>query len=64
MRWKRGEEEKGMERVCSEGKRKGRMRCKKKEDEKEGEEERRGERRIKKQKRRHKKCAAPSTCIP
>ena len=36
-RWKIGEEEKGMERVCSEGKRNGRMRCDKKKDEKEGE---------------------------
>ena len=35
-RWKRGEEEKGMERVWAEGKRKGRMRCGRK-DEKEGE---------------------------
>ena len=35
-RWKRGEEEKGMERVWGEGKRKGRMRCGRK-DEKEGE---------------------------
>ena len=37
-RWKRGEEEKGMERVCSEGKGKGkgRMRCGRK-DEEEGE---------------------------
>ena len=35
-RWKIGEEEKRMERVCSEGKRKGRMRCGRK-DEEEGE---------------------------
>ena len=35
-RWKKGEEEKGMERVCSEGKRKGRIRCGRK-DEEEGE---------------------------
>ena len=35
-RWKIGEEEKGMERVCSEGKRKRRMRCGRK-DEEEGE---------------------------
>ena len=35
-RWKRGEEEKGMERVCSEGKRKGKMRGGRK-DEEEGE---------------------------
>ena len=35
-RWKRREEEKGMERVCSEGKRKGRMRGGRK-DEEEGE---------------------------
>ena len=35
-RWKRGEEEKRMERVCSEGKGKGRMRCGRK-DEEEGE---------------------------
>ena len=34
--WKREEEEKWMERVCSEGKRKGRMRCGRK-DEEEGE---------------------------
>ena len=53
-RWKRGEEEKGMERVCAKGKEKGRMRCGRKEERKkeknegEGErEERRGrERRI------------------
>ena len=39
-RWKRGEEEKGMERVCSEGKRKGKMRCgRKDEEEGEGKEE-------------------------
>ena len=38
--WKRGEEEKGMERVCSEGKGKGRMRCgRKDEEEGEGKEE-------------------------
>ena len=35
-RWKRGEDKKGMERVCAERKRKGRMRCGRK-DEEEGE---------------------------
>ena len=46
-RWKRGEEEKGMERVCAEGKRKGRMRCGRK-DEKEGEGEGKEEEKEKK----------------
>ena len=43
-RWKRGQEEKGMERVCAKGKKKGRMRCGRKEERKkeknEGERER------------------------
>ena len=34
-RWKRGEEEKGMERVCAKGKEKGRMRWGRKEERKE-----------------------------
>ena len=35
-RWKRGEEEKGMERVYLEGKKKGRMRCGRKDEEEGG----------------------------
>ena len=63
-RWKRGEEEKGMERVYKEGREKGRMRCGKK-DEKEGEEERRGrERRIKNRKDGIKSVPPPLDVFP
>ena len=43
-RWKRGEEEKGMERVCAKGKEKGRMRCGRKEERKKEKNEGEGER--------------------
>ena len=64
-RWKRGEEEKGMERVCSEGKRKGRMRCeKKKMKKKENEKEKRKKKKNRKWRRRYMKGTALSKNIP
>ena len=64
-RWEIGEEEKGMERVCSEGKRKGRMRCeKKKMKKKEKEKEKRKKKKNRKWRRQYMKGAASPKIFP